>query len=250
MSTNARVSSKRFMIDEQIGGSIQKGRNRERTPWQPPLDSAPPVKTDDSEQALDHVPQPLWIRKPQRFRRTLKPGPFLRSAPNRTGTTHPVTHGRRTSTKNNKSVNENGKSCHANFCGRGKVEKTGIARRDSLNIAMVGLSWDRESVAPPALGFLGPWTQRLRAGLISAAPPALKRKAPPTEWGPLEGTAYSSRGLRGTCWEAMRTSPVKGDSAGRRRRASSAEMRTRSGLLFSWETWARTRCRTQESKPA
>src|SRR5713101_9372713 len=100
---------------KQIGGSIQKGRNRERTPWQPPLDSAPPVKTDDSEQALDHVPQPLQFRKPQRLRRTLKPGPFLRSAPNRTGTTHPVTHGRRTSTKNIFSVNENGKTCQSNF---------------------------------------------------------------------------------------------------------------------------------------
>jgi hypothetical protein len=106
-----------------MGGRIQKGRNRERTPWQPPLDSAPPVITDDSEQALDHVPQPLQIRKPQRFRRTLKPGPFLRSAPNRTGTTHPVTHGRRTSTKNNKSVMENGKARHANFLGEAEQEK-------------------------------------------------------------------------------------------------------------------------------
>src|SRR5580692_7610547 len=107
-----------------MGESFRKGRNRERTPWQPPLDSAPPVITDDSEQALDHVPQPLRIRKSQRFRRTLKPGPFLRSAPNRTGTTHPVTHGRRTSTKNNKSVKENGVACHAKFlggegCGKG-----------------------------------------------------------------------------------------------------------------------------------
>src|SRR5579864_3203839 len=107
MSTSARVSSKRCILLTQMGESIRKGRNRERTPWQPPLDSAPPVNTDDSEPALDRVPQPLWIRKPQRFRRTLKPGPFLRSAPNRTGTTHPVTHGRRTSTKNNKSVKQN-----------------------------------------------------------------------------------------------------------------------------------------------
>ncbi len=47
------------------------------------------------------------------------------------------------------------------------------------------------------------------------------------------GRPYSSRGLRGTCWEATRSSPVKAHSAGRRRRASSAERRTRSGLLFS-----------------
>ena len=109
----------------QMGESIQKGRNRERTPWQPPLDSAPPVNTDDSEPALDRVPQPLWIRNPQRFRRTLKPGPFLRSAPNRTGTTHPVTHGRRTSTKNNKSVKENGDGCHANLLSGPKRGKGG-----------------------------------------------------------------------------------------------------------------------------
>src|ERR1700722_3042759 len=128
-----------------MGGSLQKGRNREGTPWQPPLDSAPPVITDDSEQALDHVPQPLWIRKPQRFRRTLKAGPFLRSAPNRTGTTHPVTHGRRTSTKNNKSVKENGNRCHANFFGGGETS------RDRLKFAVLGVPWDGESVAPKAL---------------------------------------------------------------------------------------------------
>src|ERR1700756_3626406 len=102
-----------------MGGGIQKGRNREQAPWQPPLDSAPPENTDDSEPALDRVPQPLGDRKPQRFRRTLKAGPFLRSAPNRTGTTHPVTHGRRTSTKNDKSVKENGDGCHAKFVGNG-----------------------------------------------------------------------------------------------------------------------------------
>jgi len=31
MSTNARVSSKRFIAVKSNGGSIQKGRNRERT---------------------------------------------------------------------------------------------------------------------------------------------------------------------------------------------------------------------------
>src|SRR5437016_2263011 len=62
--------------------------------------------------------------------------------------------------------------------------------------------------------------------------------------------AYNSRGLSGTCWEATRSSPVKTDSAGRRFRASSAERRTRSGLLFSCETWARTRKRAMASKPS
>src|ERR1700739_1535503 len=105
-----------------MGGGIRKGRNREHTPWQPPLDGAPPDNTDETERALVRVPQPLGDRKPQRFRRTLKPGPFLQSAPNRTGTTHPVTHGRRTSTKNNKSVKENGDGCHAIFVGDEGVE--------------------------------------------------------------------------------------------------------------------------------
>src|SRR5258707_12883736 len=98
MSTNARVSSKRFIVVKSNGRkhSERKEPRANRTPWQPPLDSAPPVNTDYSEQALHLVPQPHWIRKPQRFRRTLKPGPFLQSAPNRTGTPHPVTHGPRT----------------------------------------------------------------------------------------------------------------------------------------------------------
>jgi len=56
-----------------------------------------------------------------------------------------------------------------------------------------------------------------------------------------DGGRYSWRGLRGTRWEATRSSPVKVESEGRRRRASSAEMRATSGLLFSWEICARTR---------
>ena len=40
---------------------------------------------------------------------------------------------------------------------------------------------------------------------------------------------------------------MKGASAGRRPRASSAERRARSGLLFSWEMCARTRYRAEES---
>ena len=166
----------------QTGGSIRKGRNRERTRGSQPLDSAPPVNTDDSEQALDHVPQPLGVRKPQRFRRTTKRGPFFRSARNRIGTAHPVTYGRRTSTKNSKSVMENGGGCHANFLKAVKFQ-----------------SWS---------------------------------------------------GFRGTCWEAIRSSPVKADSGGRRRSASSAERRTRSGLLFSWEMCARIRYWARESKPS
>src|ERR1700686_5455974 len=51
--------------------------------------------------------------------------------------------------------------------------------------------------------------------------------------------AHNSRGLRETYWEATGSSRVKPPSGFRRRRASSAERRTRSGLLFSCETWAR-----------
>jgi len=140
--------------------SIRKGRNRERTPWQPPPDSAPPVDTDDSEQALDHVPQSPGDRKPQRFRRTLNSGPFLRSAPHRTGTTHPVTHGRRTSTKNNKSVKENGNGCHAKFCGKGGKKKTGVGRGGRLEIA-VRIFPQGGSVAPTAFEIRGNWDPSL-----------------------------------------------------------------------------------------
>src|SRR5260370_397719 len=117
MSTSARLNSKRFIAFNANGRkhSERKDPRGSRTPWQPPVDSAPPVNTDDSEPALDRVPQPLGDRKPQRFRRTLKAGPFLRSAPNRTGTTHPVTHGRRTSTKNSKRVKKNGNGDHRDF---------------------------------------------------------------------------------------------------------------------------------------
>ena len=148
-----------------MGGSIRKGRNHEQIPWQPPLDSAPPENTDDSEPALDRVPQPLGDRKPQRFRRTLKAGPFLRSAPNRTGTTHPVTHGRRTSTKNNKSVKEIGDGCHAIFAGgqRGIEEAREWCGKEVSHLRR--------------LCFCGMPTQRLRAGLTFVAPPALGIRA-------------------------------------------------------------------------
>ena len=157
-----------------MGGSIQKGRNRERTPWQPPLDSAPPVNTDDSEPALDRVPQPLGDRKPQRFRRTLKTGPFLRNAPNRTGTTHPVTHGRRASTKNDKRVKEISQGCHANFSGNRDFPRADVHTQE--NVAHLR-----------RLGFAAIGTQRLRAGLMSFASPALRLEpasGPPRKAGP------------------------------------------------------------------
>src|SRR6266513_3297132 len=62
--------------------------------------------------------------------------------------------------------------------------------------------------------------------------------------------AYNSRGLRGMCWEATRSSPVNVESTGRRPRASLADSLAVSGLLFSSERCARTRKRAWASKPS
>src|SRR5580692_2728904 len=85
-------------------------------------------------------------------------------------------------------------------------------------------------------------------------PPHLYQENPSVEDAaePVNGAelSYKVMHLRGTDCEATRSSPVNAASAGRRFRASSAEIRATSGLLFSMEMCARTRYFTQASKPS
>src|SRR5438876_11504953 len=53
--------------------------------------------------------------------------------------------------------------------------------------------------------------------------------------------SHNSSGLSGTLWEASSSSPENAASVGRFCSASSAEIFTTSGLLFSCDMWAITR---------
>ena len=62
------------------------------------------------------------------------------------------------------------------FSEGGEAEQNGMGPMGKSRIGVCGYPQARESAAPMALGIPPIDTQRLRTGLMSFAPPALKRK--------------------------------------------------------------------------